>query len=140
MIDSGTYSNHIVTRYLADTTKFEGTSMSPVTYIDSEFVPGSFYAESVWFNEASESSPPEHSHDDFDEMLMFFGSDPKRPHDLCGEVELWIGGEKYVITESCMVFVPRGVRHCPMYFRRVDRPILHLSAGPSPNYRRDGIE
>lgn len=38
MIDSGTYSNHIVTRYLADTTKFEGTSMSPVTYIDSEFV------------------------------------------------------------------------------------------------------
>ena len=78
-------------------------------------------------------------HDDFDEILMFWGTDPARPHDLCGEVELWIGGEKYTITESAMVFVPRGVKHCPMYFRRVDRPILHASTAPTRGYSRDGI-
>ena len=139
MTDSGTYRDNIVTSYLADTSKFEGTTIAPITYIDSSFVPGSFYAESVLFREASEGSPPEHSHDDFDEILMFFGTDPERPHDLCGEVELWIGGEKYLLTESSMVFVPRGVRHCPMYFRRVDRPILHASTGPSRNYSRDGV-
>jgi hypothetical protein len=69
---------------------------------------------------------------------MFFGSDAKRPHDLCGEVELWMGGERYLLTESCMVFVPKGVKHCPMYFRRVDRPIIHLSTMPSQGYSRDG--
>ena len=139
MADGGTYKNNIVTSYLADKSKFEGTTISPVTFIDARFVPGAFYAESVWFNEASEGSPPEHSHDDFDEILMFWGTDPERPHDLCGEVELWIGGEKYTITESAMVFVPRGVKHCPMYFRRVDRPILHASTAPTRGYSRDGI-
>ena len=108
--------------------------------MDSRFVPGSFYAECLWINEPLKGSPPEHSHDDFDEIVMFLGSDPERPHDLCGEVEWWMGGEKYMLTESCMVFVPKGMRHCPMYFRRVDRPILNLSTGPTQNYCRDGIE
>lgn len=139
MTDAGTYKDNIVTSYLADTSKFEGTTIAPVAYIDSNFVPGAFYAECVWFREASEGSPPEHSHDEFDEILVFLGTDPERPHDLGGEVELWVGGEKYVLTESAMVFIPRGVEHCPMYFRRVDRPILHLSTGPSQSYRRDGM-
>ena len=91
-------------------------------------------------HEPLKGSPPEHSHDDFDEIVMFFGTNPERPHDLCGEVEWWMGGEKYVLTESCMIFVPKGVRHCPLYFRRVDRPILNLSTGPSESYVRDGIE
>ena len=124
---------------MADTTKFKAGGITPVAYIDSTFVPGSFYAECVWFTKASEGSPPEHSHDDVDEILMFFGSDAEHPHDLGGEVELWVGGEKQMITESSMVFIPKGVKHCPMYFRRVDRPIIHLSTTPSQNYRRDGI-
>lgn len=138
--EGNTYRGNIVTSYLADTAKFRNSPIiSPVAYIDGGFVPGSFYAECVWFHGASEGSPPEHAHDDFDEIVMFFGSDPERPHDLCGEVEFWMGGEKYVLTESCMVFVPRGVRHCPLYFRRVDRPIIHLSTAPSISYSRDGI-
>ena len=139
MPHEGTYANNIVTRYLADTAKFQGRPISPVTFIDSNHVPGAFYAESVWFHEAPQGSPPEHCHDDFDELLVFFGSDPERPHDLCGEIELWIGGENYMLTESCMVFIPRGVPHCPMYFRRVDRPILHMSVGPGKSYSRDGV-
>jgi hypothetical protein len=51
-----------------------------------------------------------------------------------------MAGHKHVLTESAMVFVPKGVRHCPMYFRRVDRPILNLSTGPSQSYSRDGID
>ncbi|NLE11330.1 MAG: hypothetical protein GX630_07455 [Actinobacteria bacterium] len=140
MADAKTYKDNIVTRYLADTTKFEGTTIRPVAFIDSRFVPGSFYAECVWFSEPSEGSPPEHCHDEADEILMFFGSDSEHPHDLGGEVELWVEGEKLTITESSMVFIPKGVKHCPMYFRRVDRPIIHLSTMPSQGYSRDGME
>jgi hypothetical protein len=39
-----------------------------------------------------------------------------------------------------MIFVPKGLRHCPVYLRRVDRPILNLSTGPSLSYGRDGIQ
>lgn len=140
MTGGGTYKDNIVTRYLADTSVFEGGGITPLAFIDSNFVPGSFYAECVLVHEATKGSPPEHSHDDFDEIIMFFGTDPDRPHDLCGEVELWIGGEQYLLTESCMVFVPRGVRHCPLYFRRVERAILNLSTGPGLDYVRDGIQ
>ena len=140
MTDANTYKDNIVTTYNADTSKFVGDIISPVLFMDSNSVPGSFYAEYILIHKALEGSPPEHSHDDADEILMFFGTDPERPHDLCGEVEWWMGGEKYVLTESCMVFVPKGVRHCPMYFRKVDRPILHLTTGPSEIYSRDGIE
>jgi hypothetical protein len=140
MVVTGTQTlkDNIVTSYLADSSVFAGGTVVPVAYIDGDFVPGSFYAECVWVVEASEGSPEEHSHDDFDEIVMLIGTDPERPHDLCGEVEWWMGGEKYLLTESCLIFVPKGTRHCPMYFRRVDRPILNLSTGPSGRYRRDG--
>jgi hypothetical protein len=140
MNDGGTYRDNIVTRYLADTSVFQGGGITPLTFIDSNYVPGSFYAECVLCHEPTTSSPPEHSHDDFDEIIMFYGTDPERPHDLCGEVEFWMGGEKYMLTESCMIFLPRGVRHCPLYLRRVDRPILNLSTGPGSSYSRDGVE
>jgi hypothetical protein len=58
------------------------------------------------------------------------------PHDLCGEIELWLGDEKHILTKSCMVFIPKGLKHCPLVFRRVDRPIFHFSAGPARAYDR----
>lgn len=139
MTDTSTYKDNIVTRYLADTSKFKGDAISPVLFMDSNSVPGSFYAEYILYQKAAEGSPPEHSHDDSDEILMFFGTDPERPHDLCGEIELWIDGEKYTLTESAMIFVPKGVRHCPLYARQVDRPIVMVSTMPAQHYSRDRI-
>lgn len=139
MTDANTYKDNIVTSYNADTSKFKGGSISPVIFIDSNSVPGAFYAEYILYQEAVEGSPPEHTHDDSDEILMFFGTDPERPHDLCGELELWMGGEKYLLTESAMIFVPKGVKHCPLYCRRADRPIVMVSTMPAQKYSRDGI-
>ena len=140
MTDARTFRDNIVTRYHADTSKFVGDAISPVLFMDSNSVPGSFYAEYILYNKALEGSPPEHSHDDSDEILMFFGTDPERPHDLCGEIELWIAGEKYTLTESAMIFVPKGVKHCPLYAPRVDKPIVMVSTAPAQRYSRDGIE
>ena len=140
MTGGNTYENNIVTQYLADTSKFKGDVLTPVVFMDSNSVPGSFYAEYVLYNKASDGSPEEHSHDDSDEILMFFGTDTDHPRDLCGEVELWIDGEKYTLTESAMIFVPKGVRHCPLYCRRADRPIIMVSTAPAQYYSRDGIE
>jgi hypothetical protein len=92
MAGGGTYRGNIVTSYLGDTGALKGPGVTPLAYIDSNFVPGSFYAECVLFSEPTPGSPPEHSHDDFDEIVMFFGTDAERPHELCGEVEWWMGG------------------------------------------------
>ena len=140
MTDLSTPRDNIVKGYHADTSKFVGGAISPVLFMDSNSVPGSFYAEYIIYQRVVDGSPPEHSHDDSDEILMFFGTDPERPHDLCGEIEVWIDGKKHTLTESAMIFVPKGVKHCPLYARRVDRPIGMISTAPAQYYSRDGIE
>jgi mannose-6-phosphate isomerase-like protein (cupin superfamily) len=113
-----------------------------VVYLDSEVVPGAnFYAEAVWFwpgkrrppQPGDEPGVKPHTHP-FDEMIGFFGTDENDIHDLCGEVELWIGGEQYLIDKSFVAFIPAGVEHCPLNIRRIDRPIFHFTAGPGRIY------
>ena len=107
-----------------------------VMWLDGDVIPGAFYSESVWIwpDCASDKSAAEaHTHD-FTEEITFFGTDFENPKDLCGEVELWLGDEKHILTKSCMVFIPKGLTHCPLVFRRVDSPIFHFSAGPSGLY------
>ena len=66
-----------------------------------------------------------HSHPGV-EILGFLGSNPEDPSDLCGEVEIYIEGEKHVLTKSTYIYLPAGVKHVPLYINRVDRPILHF--------------
>ena len=76
-----------------------------------------------------------HSHE-FDMYLVFCGSDPDNPADLGAEIELFFGEEeeKHVITEPTVVYIPKGLTHCPLNFKRVDRPVLFLHATIAPKY------
>ena len=112
--------------------EYAGT-YSHVAWLDSNKIDGAFYTEVVWYYKPRISIVGGHTHD-FDEVIAFFGSNPDDIHDLGGEVELWMGGEKHTITRSCLVFVPKGVEHCPLSFVRVDRPIFHFTAGTGGKY------
>jgi hypothetical protein len=114
-----------------------------ITYLDAEVVPGaSFYVEASWFGLGlrpipepgkEPPGPKPHVHP-FPEIVTFFGTNPEDVHDLGGAVELWIGGEGHVVTNSCVAYIPGGVVHCPMFLRRLDRPIFHFTAGPGKMY------
>jgi hypothetical protein len=67
-----------------------------------------------------------HKHDN-DQFLMFVGGDPKNMLDLGGEVELTLSEdgknfEKFVFTKATWVFVPRGMYHCPLNFKKINDP------------------
>jgi hypothetical protein len=66
---------------------------------------------------------PPHKHE-YDEFLFFIASDPSKAPDLGGEVEIALGEEweKHTITTSCILCLPRGLQHCPIYVKKVDRP------------------
>jgi hypothetical protein len=108
-----------------------------VLYLDNEILPGAFYLDCAWSIPGEEYEPDKqtkpHTHD-YDEVLCFFGSNPEDFHDLGGEVEFWLGDEKHIITKSCIIFIPKGLKHSPLVIRRVDRPIFHFSTGPSKMY------
>ena len=94
--------------------------------LNDEVVPGAMDITCVWYTKASNGVVKgAHSHD-FDEVLAFIGTNPEDMHDLGGEVEIWLGDEKYILTKSCLVFLPKGLVHGPYSINRVDRPIFHF--------------
>jgi len=92
-----------------------------------------------WYWKATDKEgTPSHVHD-FDEVIGFFGSDPQNPHDLGGEVEFWMEDEKYMLKKSCLIFAPKGLRHCPLRVIRVDRPIFFLAVSTTSKYVKEKI-
>lgn len=92
-----------------------------------------------WYWKATDKEgTPSHVHD-FNEVIGFFGSDPQNPHDLGGEVEFWMEDEKYMLTKSCLIFAPKGLRHCPLRVIRVDRPIFFLAVSTTSKYVKEKI-
>lgn len=94
---------------------------------------------SVWFAYITapvlmEDKPHKH---DFDMYLFFLGTD--NVYELCGEIELGLGGEVYVITTPSSVYVPKGLVHCPLNFRKVEKPILFIHVIMADTYRKEEV-
>ena len=140
------YAKYIVTQTMAELNIPEPAHKKPTMdypgatttiSLGDHVVKGSFLLRNRLFFEASESphEPTPHAHDT-DEALAFFGTDPNNWKDLGGEVEFWIEDEKYTLTESSVIYIPKGVKHCPLWIKKVDRPIFHYAALPSLSYMR----
>jgi mannose-6-phosphate isomerase-like protein (cupin superfamily) len=114
-----------------------GSTVRGTRLLDLDQVPGAFYTDFAWLwsGSAKGNSVVEHTHD-FDEVIGFIGTKggEKNPRDLGGEMEVWLGGEKHLITQSCLIFVPKGLKHCPIRFNRIDAPILFFSIGMTGAY------
>jgi mannose-6-phosphate isomerase-like protein (cupin superfamily) len=98
-----------------------------VLWIDKNVVPGAFNMNVSWYLKAGETIDDKpHTHKQ-DEIIGFFSNDADNPNDLGGEIEMWLGGEKHIITKSSLLFIPAGMVHCPLILRRVGRPIFHFT-------------
>jgi mannose-6-phosphate isomerase-like protein (cupin superfamily) len=107
-------------------------------YVDEEVVPGAFYLMAAWWKKITGKGSPAEEHDhEFDEYLVFLGTNPEDPNDLGGEVELWLGGEKHMIYKSCAIFIPAGTRHAPIYFKKITTPICYLATGDTKMYKKE---
>jgi hypothetical protein len=104
-------------------------------WLDDEVIKGGTYMDFVWYTQPAEFGPGQHVHD-FDEIIGFLGADSKNPRELGGQMELWLDDEKYILDKTCLVFIPRGLKHCPMIARKVDRPFIHFTAGNQSAYKK----
>jgi hypothetical protein len=80
---------------------------------------------------------PSHVHD-VDEYLLFMGSDPTNILEFGAEVELTLGAgedkEVHTIDSVTIVYIPAGLAHLPMVYKRVDKPIYFGHLLLSPDY------
>ena len=137
---AGTYANHWVEKYEpVDGFRPEAPEgfLTTLLYMDDKKLKGAPYLEAVWFHTKNDTGPAEHSHDDFDELIGFLGTDPENPEELGAEVTLYINGEWITVTKSCIFYIPKGVSHSPILVPKMDRPIIHFSGASSGDYVRN---
>jgi hypothetical protein len=107
----------------------KGRQLPSMTYMSNELVPGcNVYVEFSWIWDVPQPNPLllEHYHD-YDQIGLHIGSDPNNPEDLGGEFEIGIGGEPFTINTTHSLYLPKGLKHGPMTWKRVDRPVLEMT-------------
>ena len=134
------YGKYIITEYKPKIKPpwapvFTPDELTPLLFLDSSLIKGAFYVESNWTLPpfAKQVHGAAHQHD-YDEVLAFFGSNPEDPHNLYAEAEVPLGDEVHIVTKSCLIFIPQGLKHGPINFKRIDRPIFHFACGTGKNY------
>ena len=139
----GTYAGYSVERF----ERPDGTlPLAPegflrfLVFLDGKRLKGAPYAEAVWFLTTNDTGPAPHTHENFDEFIGFIGSDPEHPDALNAEIDFYIEDEKITVTKSCLVYIPRGLTHSPIYVPKLQRPIIHFSGGNGGDYARGGGE
>ena len=110
-----------------------------ILWLEDEIIKGAFSVICSWYwKETDGEGSPSHDHD-FDEVLCFLGGDPENPSDLGGEVEYWMEDEKYILNKSCLIYVPTGLRHCPLNVLKVERPFMFLAISLTGKYLKNNV-
>ena len=141
-MDDTKYGKYIITEvttdlFLASGEKKKEGDDTHIVNLDDSVIKGALGIQTRWqmpedFINKEPVTP--HSHD-FDEYLCQFGTDVNNPHDLGAELEIWLGGEKHIITKSCVIYIPKGLEHGPIKYNRIDRPIFHFGVCTGKKYK-----
>ncbi|HSW57737.1 MAG TPA: hypothetical protein VLH15_05010 [Dehalococcoidales bacterium] len=141
-MDNTKYGQYIVTqlkapeRVMGEYNKLYSTWAKRILWLDKDVVPGAFQINCSWYCRPAQVKTGEayaHVHD-CDEIIGFFGPHHERPYDLGAEIEFWIEDEQHILTSSALIFIPKGIKHCPLILRRVDEPIFHFSTVTGTQY------
>ena len=130
------YEKYIITKlqapdFGAAVTKSYNKFAKRILWIDDNLLEGAFQMNCSWYlapmpKRDENSNSGEHVHET-DEIIGFFGSDPDAPYDLNGEIEFRMEDEEFLITKTCMIFVPKGIKHTIPFLRQVSKPIFHFT-------------
>ena len=130
-------NNTDVEKYLVSRPAYEVTPEFEVkgrigpamTLMSGNLVAGSnMYVEAGWITGMPDPNPHigEHTHN-YDEIVLHLGIDPSNPGDLGAEITFYMDGKPLTIDRTSAVFVPKGVKHGPLVWKRSDRPHLEMT-------------
>ncbi len=77
-----------------------------------------------------------HKHD-VDEYLIFLGASlPDLIGSFDGEIELFLGEEleKHVVNKATILYIPRGLQHCPLEIKVLRKPMMFSALMLAPYF------
>ena len=113
--------------------------MERLLWMDDDKVKNAeFYMECIWLwpGKTPKGTTEEPHVHHFPEVIGFMSTDEKNPQYLDGKMEILLGDETHYLTKSCLVFIPPGMKHCPLTFREVNRPTFFFTLAPVSKYGR----
>jgi len=113
----------------------KGKSGSNIYMSKKQVSASNLHMNLIWVYEIPYPNPYviNHSHP-YDEYLFFIGIDPENPEELYGEVEFGIGGETYTFDTTTAIYLPANLEHCPVTYKRVDRPHVFVALSEGGDY------
>ena len=138
----GRYGKYVIDdpKLVHDLAHHDLSAVSGFTYPDEVYVDEDLWPEAgtwldivwVWDTTNPRELPGLHAHP-FAEIVLLVGSEPRDLRDLGGEVSWGMGegddAEQFTLTRTTAIYVPAHLRHGPLVFTRVDRPILNVAVG-----------
>ncbi len=114
---------------------------NPSAYVDSRLHFGSQAAFSMawrYIKKPMLFDRIPHSHK-FDEFLCFLGGNLEDIFDFDATIELSMGkeGEVCLIEKATVVYIPAGLVHTPLTFKRIAKPVLFHPIALTPDYYSD---
>lgn len=110
-----------------------GRTSPTLTYMSGVQIPGvKYYIEMGWTFDMPESknpnaAMPEMAHKNFEEIVLHIGGDPDNPEELGGDIEFHVGGQPLQFNTSAGLFIPKGLRHGPIFCREYRKPHIVMA-------------
>jgi len=94
--------------------------------INSRLVEGAIMMNCSWVLAGEDPGKMDAHVHPYPEIIGFIGTNPDDLNDLGAEAEIWMDDEKYIFNTSFLVYVPPGLRHCPLIVRDIKRAVFHF--------------
>ncbi len=107
---------------------------SPQAYFRGEtYMEDATYHVGYQIFTAANDMEDSHIHQGAEEYIYFMGADPMNMFDFDCEIEMRLGDdpdhmESKIITKPTVVRIPPNVWHCPILFRKMNKPVLFQAA------------
>ncbi len=130
MAKSG-YEKYIVRKpiYEESTPRVNNCQSPPMTFISNKLIPGvDNYLQLGWIYGIPEPNAyiGEHTHD-FDQIIIYWGSNAEIPQVLGAEIEFYIGGQPITFNTTTGIFIPKGTPHGPITWKKFQFPHIQMT-------------
>ncbi len=104
-----------------------------MTFMNRNLVPEcDIYVEGGWVWGMPDPNPHifDHVHRDFEELVIHYGTDHEHPEELGAEIEFHLGDQPLKVDKTAIIFVPKGVSHGPLIWKKYSAPHLEMAIVP----------
>jgi len=107
---------------------FKGRQSPTMTFMSEKQTGAPYYIELGWIYDIPSPNPGimEHVHD-YDEIVLHWGGDYKRPQVLGGEIEFYIGGQPITFNTTTGIYIPAGTPHGLLTWKKFEFPHIEMT-------------